>query len=193
VNENAKLLKPLSSVHFEGGFNFLDLFLPGRGFASDDRGRCFLWMIFHYLERPEDDNPFHDKYSRSHSPKAPLLRPLTGEELARENVDTLEEIEWGHKMSSQRNAFLQRLVASLEREKREKSHPSFDGTSSVSVMKSKRPMAELENLSGQPSARSAGPEQSPSEKGFINYMPDPQKRENRRGMLSSLFPSLPCS
>jgi len=180
--------EPLSSVHFEGGFNFLDLFLPGRGLASDSRGRCFLWMMFYYLERPEDDNPFHDKYSRSHSPKAPLLCPLTGEELEGENVDTPEEIEWGHKMSAQRNAFLQRLVASLEREKREKNHPSFDGTATISVMKSKRPMAELENLSGQPSARSVRPEatQSPSEKNFVNYMPDPQKRENRRGMLSSL-------
>ncbi len=92
-------------------------------------------------------------------------------------------------MSAQRNTFLQRLVASLEREKREKKHPSFDGTSAISVMKSKRPMAELENLSGQPSARSARPEsaQSPSEKSFVNYMPDQQKRENRRGMSNSLL------
>lgn len=140
--------------------------------------------MFYYLEHHEDDNPFHDKYSQSHSPKAPQLRSLTDEELAEENVDTPEEVEWGRKMSAQRNAFLQRLVASLEREKREKTHPSLDGPSTVSVMKSKRPMAELENLSGQPSARTARPEstQSPNEKNFINFLPDQQKRENRRGV-----------
>lgn len=140
--------------------------------------------MFYYLEHHEDDNPFHDKYSQSHSPKAPQLRSLTDEELAEENVDTPEEVEWGRKMSAQRNAFLQRLVASLEREKREKTHPSLDGPSTVSVMKSKRPMAELENLSGQPSARTARPEstQSPNEKNFINFLPDQQKRGNRRGV-----------
>lgn len=142
--------------------------------------------MFYYLEHHEDDNPFHDKYSRGHSPKAPLLRSLTDGELAEENVDTPEEVEWGRKMSAQRNAFLQRLVASLEREKREKNHPSMDGPSTVSVMKSKRPMAELENLSGhgQPSTRTARPEstQSPNEKNFINFLPDQQKRENRRGV-----------
>ena len=163
----------------------MDLFLPGRGLASNDRGLCFLWIIFYYLEHHKDNNPFNDKYSQSHSPKAPQLRSLTDEELAEENVDTPEEVEWGRKMSAQRNAFLQRLVASLEREKREKNHPSLDGASSVSVMKSKRPMPELENLRGQPSStRTARPEstQSPNEKNFINYLPDQQKRENRRGV-----------
>ncbi|KAK2461765.1 hypothetical protein APHAL10511_006228 [Amanita phalloides] len=175
---------PLSSVHFEGGFNFLDLFLPGRGLASDDRGRCFLWMMFYYLEHHQKDNPFHDEYSEANSPKAPKLRPLTDEELSNENVDTPEEIEWGHKMSVQRNTFLQRLVASLEREKREKSNPSaqFDtGLSTVSVMRSKKPMVDLENSSGQPSTRAARPESTTyvsSEKNFINYVPD-QQCENR--------------
>lgn len=40
--------------------------------------------------------------------------------MAEENVDTAEEIEWGKAMSAQRNIFLQRLVNSLENEKKGK-------------------------------------------------------------------------
>ena len=76
--------------------------------------------MYHYLESPEGPNPFDDPYSRSHPPKAPLLRTLTAEELVNENVDTREEIEWGKKMSGQRNAFLRKLVSTLETEKKNK-------------------------------------------------------------------------
>ncbi|KAF8633909.1 hypothetical protein AX15_001096 [Amanita polypyramis BW_CC] len=178
---------PLSSLHFEGGFNFLDLFLPGRGLASDDRGRCFLWLMFYYLEHHENNNPFHDEHSRGNQPKAPQLRPLTDQEIANENVDTPEEVEWGHKMSTQRNAFLQRLVASLERDKREKNTPStqFDTIATpVFIVKPKRAPADLEGMSGQQSVRMTPPENShtPNEKKFINYVPEQRQGDGARGM-----------
>ncbi|KAJ7042517.1 hypothetical protein C8F04DRAFT_80319 [Mycena alexandri] len=107
---------PLASVHFDGTMNFLDLFLP-KPLSSQDRARVFLWLMYHYLENPDGQNPFDDPYSRATPSKAPLVRKLTKEEEKKENVDTLEEKEWGALMSSQRNAFLSRLVSVSDEKK----------------------------------------------------------------------------
>ncbi|KAM6498284.1 hypothetical protein JOM56_006232 [Amanita muscaria] len=182
---------PLSNTHFEGGFNFLDLFLPGRGLASDERGRCFLWMMFYYLEHHESNNPFHDDYSRTHAPKAPRIRALTEEELAHEDTDTPEEIEWGHKMSLQRNNFLQKLVASQqEREKRDQMLPPSQpdkGPSPIPMAKthsgSKRPApADLDAMRGQQANR---PIRSipPNEQNFINYATETGERDRTKEQL----------
>lgn len=112
--------QPLASTHFDGNLNFLDLFIPGKKFSSADRGRTFLWLLYHYLESSDGPNPFNDTYAQNHPGKAPVLRRLTESELRRENVDTPQEIEWGRMMSNQRNAFLQRLVSSIEYEKKAK-------------------------------------------------------------------------
>jgi len=48
------------------------------------------------------------------------LRRLSEEAMAHENVDTPEEIEWGKSMSETRNAFLQKLVKSIDKEKQAK-------------------------------------------------------------------------
>ncbi|KIK71225.1 hypothetical protein GYMLUDRAFT_79342 [Collybiopsis luxurians FD-317 M1] len=110
---------PLSTLHFDGTLNFLDLFLP-KPLASPDRGRAFLWIIYHYLESDAPPNPFDIPHSRQVPGKAPFIRPLTHAEMMRENVDTPEEIEWGKKMSAQRNIFLQKLVTVIENEKKTK-------------------------------------------------------------------------
>lgn len=47
-----------------------------------------------------------------------MLRRLTEEEQAQENVDTPEEIQWGRTMSAKRNNFLQQLVSSVDTDKR---------------------------------------------------------------------------
>jgi len=111
--------QPLASIHFDGTFNFLDLFLP-KPLSSADRARVFLWLMYYYLESPDTPNPFDDNYSREHPPKAPLLRTLSAAEMARENVDTGEEMEWGRMMSARRNQFLQKLVSAIENEKKAK-------------------------------------------------------------------------
>ncbi|KAF9499848.1 hypothetical protein BDN71DRAFT_1410425 [Pleurotus eryngii] len=111
---------PLASVHFDGSFNFLDLFLP-RNLSSSDRARTFLWLIYYYLEDPDPPNPFDDDYSRGNPDKAPLPRVLCEEEMNEENIDSPEEIAWGNMMSTQRNAFLQKLVSTMEHDKKVRS------------------------------------------------------------------------
>jgi len=111
---------PLASTHFDGTLNFLDLFLP-KPLNSQDRARVFLWLMYHYLENPDGQNPFDDPWSRMHPGKAPLVAKLSKEEEAKENVDTMEEKEWGAAMSSQRNAFLSRLVLASDMDKKTKS------------------------------------------------------------------------
>ncbi|KAF5368501.1 hypothetical protein D9758_002419 [Tetrapyrgos nigripes] len=110
---------PLASIHFDGNFNFLDLFIP-KALSSVDRARTFLWLMYHYLEPSNTPNPFNDSFSRQNPPKAPQIRTLSDQEMDRENVDTREEIEWGKHMSGRRNLFLQKLVSSLESDKKAK-------------------------------------------------------------------------
>ncbi|KAG5648128.1 hypothetical protein DXG03_006082 [Asterophora parasitica] len=111
---------PLASVHFDGALNFLDLFLPNKGLVSADRARAFLWLVYHYLESPESPGPFDDDYSRNNPGKAPFLHEITAQQAKIENVDTAEEIAWGKKMSNQRNTFLQKLVNSMDDDKKAK-------------------------------------------------------------------------
>jgi len=118
--------QPLSTVHFDGSLNFLDLFLPNTHIASATRGKAFLWLLFHYLEADHPPNPFDDQYSLRHPGRVPLLRPLNSTEYSRENVDTAQEILWGNMMSGQRNLFLQKLVSSTDLDKRSKANtPHF--------------------------------------------------------------------
>ncbi|OAX44814.1 hypothetical protein K503DRAFT_852379 [Rhizopogon vinicolor AM-OR11-026] len=114
---------PLASTHFDPPLNLLDLFLP-INIASADRARAFLWLMFHYLEGPEQPNPYDDDYSRQHPGKVPWLRRLSEEAMEQENVDTPEEIEWGKSMSEMRNIFLQKLVKSFDKEKKAKAAAS---------------------------------------------------------------------
>lgn len=111
--------QPLANIHFDGTVNFLDLFLP-KALASSDRAKAFLWVIYHYLESDQSPNPFDAPNTRPIPGKAPYMRPLTRAEMRRENVDTPEELEWGRKMSAQRNSFLQKLVSAMESEKKSK-------------------------------------------------------------------------
>ncbi|KAF5382884.1 hypothetical protein D9757_006355 [Collybiopsis confluens] len=143
---------PLSTLHFDGSINFLDLFLP-KPLASPDRGRAFLWIIYHYLESDASPNPFDIPHSRQVPGKAPFIRPLTNSEMTRENVDTPEEIEWGKKMSAQRNSFLQKLVTIVENERKSKPAaphfvPAASSTSYVRTRSSKKQSDSSKSESG---------------------------------------------
>ncbi|KAL4267608.1 Ino eighty subunit 1 [Pleurotus pulmonarius] len=132
---------PLASVHFDGSFNFLDLFLP-RNLSSSDRARTFLWLIYYYLEDPDPPNPFDDDYSRDNPDKAPLPRILSDEEVKEENIDSPEEVAWGIMMSTQRNAFLQKLVSTMEHDKKVRSSaphfvPEPEAETSVAARRSR--------------------------------------------------------
>ncbi|KAN0125046.1 hypothetical protein V8E52_001598 [Russula decolorans] len=100
----------LMPVHFEPDVEFVDLFLP-INISSAARAKAFLWMIFHYHEGPNLANPFADEHARRNPGKVPWLLRLSRDEQAQENVDPLEELEWGRKMAQARSRFLQDLVA----------------------------------------------------------------------------------
>jgi Ino eighty subunit 1 len=103
-------------VHFEPDVEFVDLFLP-INISSAARAKAFLWMIFHYHEGPNLANPFSDDHARRNPGKVPWLLRLSREEQMHENVDPLEEVEWGKKMAQARSRFLQDLVAGGELDK----------------------------------------------------------------------------
>jgi Ino eighty subunit 1 len=113
-------VQPLATVHFPSPYNFLDLFLPTVQISSEDRGRAFLWLIYHYLEGPTLPNPYDDDFSRRNTGKIPRLRRVATRELQNENVDLPEETRWGLEMSNQRSAFLQKLVLDSTEQERER-------------------------------------------------------------------------
>ena len=143
--------QPLAGVHFEPPLTFYDLFLPKR-LSSVDRARAFLWLIYHYLEGPDRENPFHDDYSRKNPRKIPLIRRVAETEIAHHNVDTPEEIEWGRKMSNQRHSFLRKLVSSIDDTKRSQTRDiSSDSQGCISI----HPIYTL-NIDALYSSRRAG-------------------------------------
>ncbi|KAF9480046.1 hypothetical protein BDN70DRAFT_833438 [Pholiota conissans] len=136
---------PLASIHFDGSLNFLDLFLPRTWLSSTDRGRAFLWLVYHYLEKENPPNPFDDTHSTRYPGKVPSLRRLTPQQYQSENVDTPEEIQWGNMMSAHRNRFLQRLVTTIEvdRKARASTAPHFVTETGNNLPRSQRQEAPL--------------------------------------------------
>ncbi|KAI0815270.1 hypothetical protein BC629DRAFT_1645229 [Irpex lacteus] len=119
VLSNASHAMQIAQEHFEPPVEFLDLFLPVN-LSSVSRARAFLWLIFHYLSEPDAPNPFDDDWSRQNPGKVPRMRSLNREEMARENQDPPEEIEWGKRMSNMRSKFLRELVDEMEADNRRK-------------------------------------------------------------------------
>ncbi|KAF8591903.1 hypothetical protein K439DRAFT_1626417 [Ramaria rubella] len=107
---------PISKMHFEPPFDFLDLFLPVNA-SSPSRAQAFLWLMFHYLETPSVHNPFSDEFADKHPGKIPKLVMLTPRQRSLENVDTAEELDYGRRMAHYRSKFLQQQIASEEKEK----------------------------------------------------------------------------
>ncbi|KAJ3809662.1 hypothetical protein F5876DRAFT_77539 [Lentinula aff. lateritia] len=180
---------PLANIHFDGTVNFLDLFLP-KALASSDRAKAFLWVIYHYLESEQSPNPFDAPNTRPIPGKAPYMRPLTRAEMRRENVDTPEELEWGRKMSAQRNSFLQKLVSTMESEKKSKpAAPHFVTAAPQSISNPHRTRSTRRH-----------PEPSKEDGPFMYYVPgeDPSVshdlNHHRRSMYSNATsPILPSS
>jgi len=167
---------PLANVHFDGTLNFLDLFLP-KPLSSPDRGRVFLWLMYHYLENPDGPNPYDDAYSRAHPRKAPSVKRLTREEENQENVDTAEEIEWGQMMSNQRNAFLTRLVIAAQEE----------------AKKAKIAIPQFVTGIPEPSRRSRShlAENPKEEASFMYYVPNHDRPGSRLPVRGDMFMDLP--
>ncbi|TFK57390.1 hypothetical protein OE88DRAFT_126203 [Heliocybe sulcata] len=109
--------------HFDPPTDFMDLFMPVE-LSSSSRARAFLWLIFHHLEGTDVPNPFSDDYARSRPGRLPFIRPISAREMEEENLDPLEEVEWGRKMSQLRSQFLQKLVNQTEHERRAVQSPA---------------------------------------------------------------------
>ncbi|OJT12632.1 Ino eighty subunit 1 [Trametes pubescens] len=122
VLSNSNHAMTVAQKHFDPPVEFLDLFLP-INLSSASRARVFLWIMYHYLTGPDRPNPFDDDYSRANPGRVPRMRPLSREEQAQENIDPVDEIEWGKRMSAQRSKFLRELVDEMEMEKRRKKNP----------------------------------------------------------------------
>ena len=84
--------------------DFLDLFLPIK-LSSPSRAQAFLWLVFHYHERP-CTNPFEDEHARNHLGLIPELTVLSEEEFEKENVDPEDERKYATKMTKLRMEFL---------------------------------------------------------------------------------------
>lgn len=98
--------------HFQGHFDFLDLFLR-TDISSTSRAQTFLWLCYNYLESPsfKDDydeestpNPFSDS-AKNISP--PAFSFLTKEEIASENQELSQDVILAEKLISQRNRIVQ--------------------------------------------------------------------------------------
>ncbi|KAL6309973.1 hypothetical protein BKA93DRAFT_757015 [Sparassis latifolia] len=122
VLSNSNHAQTVANAHFDAPIEFLDLFLPVN-LSSASRANAFLWLMFYYLQGPGKPNPFDDDYSRVNPGKAPRMQNLTREQMAQENVDPVEEVEWGKRMSAHRSKFLKELVDEMEMEKRRKDNP----------------------------------------------------------------------
>ncbi|CCM00888.1 uncharacterized protein FIBRA_02934 [Fibroporia radiculosa] len=122
VLSNSNHTQQVAHDHFDAPLEFLDLFLPVN-LSSASRARAFLWLMFHYLQGPDKPNPFDDDYSRANLGKVPRMRNLSREEMQQENVDPIDEIEWGRRMSGQRSKFLKELVDEMEMDKKRQQNP----------------------------------------------------------------------
>jgi len=90
--------------------------------------------MYYYLESSAGPNPFDDYHSTKHPGKIPNLRRLTVAQYETENIDTTDELEWGNMMSNQRNVFLQKLVSSIEMDRKTKtSAPHFVSESATEI------------------------------------------------------------
>src|SRR5216684_5165928 len=99
------LSQSVAHDHFEcQDVDFLDLFLPIK-ISSPSRARAFLWLAFHYHEKPSV-NPFDDQRARKHLGLIPELVPLSAEEFEKENVDPEDERNYAAKMTKLRIDFL---------------------------------------------------------------------------------------
>ncbi|KAI0778026.1 hypothetical protein BD413DRAFT_466831 [Trametes elegans] len=156
VLSNSNHAMTVAQKHFDPPVEFLDLFLP-INLSSASRARVFLWIMFHYLQGPDRPNPFDDDYSRANPGRVPRMRPLTRDEQAQENVDPLDEIEWGKRMSALRSKFLRELVDEMEQEKRRKKNPPLPPPPAPSTSYSALEMAALRQVRAQRYAASEGP------------------------------------
>lgn len=101
---------------FPADYEFFDLIM-NKDLTSESRGRAFLWLVWTYLETNLTDeelekNPFFKEFpgedlSESSKHDIPPFAHLKPEDVAKENVDTKEEIDYGDAMKKVRSFYLE--------------------------------------------------------------------------------------
>jgi len=99
----------VAELHFPSGGEFHDLIMK-TNYTSDSRAKAFLWLMWQYLESDFteegcEENPFGagvDYGLNLANQGVPRMAEMTEEEKARENIDSPEEIEFGHEKQNHR-------------------------------------------------------------------------------------------
>lgn len=101
---------------FPADYEFFDLIM-NKDLTSESRGRAFLWLVWTYLETNLTDdelekNPFFKEFpgenlSENSKHEIPPFAQLQPEDVANENVDTKEEIDYGDAMKKVRSFYLE--------------------------------------------------------------------------------------
>ncbi|ATZ49979.1 Bcies1 [Botrytis cinerea B05.10] len=104
----------VTELHFPTTREFYDLIMNTQ-ITSKSRAKAFLWLMWFYLESDfteegADENPFgsgvdYDTDVRNQG--VPRLQDMTEEEEALENVDTEEELEYGHTKMRERKRIIE--------------------------------------------------------------------------------------
>lgn len=118
--------------NMHSGFSLHHLLWPSN-IPSNLSSNAFLWLVYHYFHKKSDDishiNPFDDDYSRANPGKCPQLARLNDDQLAHENLDNADDLEWATHMQQQRMKFLSEFNSSPNQPKKrfiKRKHSSDD-------------------------------------------------------------------
>lgn len=113
----------VTELHFPSPRDFYDL-LMRQSLSSESRARAFLWLMWHYLESDfteegAEENPFGpgvDYNMNVANQGIPRFTHLSDEQIALENVDTPEEIEFGESKMRERKRIIEADQAAFQAE-----------------------------------------------------------------------------
>ncbi|KAF7938725.1 uncharacterized protein EAE98_001063 [Botrytis deweyae] len=144
----------VTELHFPTTREFYDLIMNTQ-ITSKSRAKAFLWLMWFYLESDfteegADENPFgsgvdYDTDVRNQG--VPRLQDMTEEEELLENVDTEEELEYGHTKMRERKRIIEADQIAFQAEngppkrgpKPKLNLPLDEGSNSSTIMSRVRP------------------------------------------------------
>lgn len=152
----AQFAPKVTELHFPPPRDFYDLIM-GTDISSASRASAFLWLMWFYLESDfteegAEENPFGagvDYGVHVRNQGVPRLKSLNEEEQALENIDTPEELEYGHAKMRERKRIIEADQAAFQAEHgppkrgpKPKLHLPPDDAGSASLMGRMRPKYE---------------------------------------------------
>jgi Ino eighty subunit 1 len=119
----AQFAPKITDLHFPPPRDFYDLIMRPT-ITSESRARAFLWLMWFYLESDfteegADENPFGAGVDYGQSLRnqgVPRFQYMSDEQVQKENVDTPEEIEYGHAKMKERRRIIEADQAALQAE-----------------------------------------------------------------------------